>query len=400
MRLLPLGVRRIGQWGLQGPTCISGLGATCLALDRKRHNCPGCLAIASELESRAGRAGGRYLGGHARLLLSALLFAACTSTNAFADTYESAVARGIAAKERALETNSTGDWQEALELFTAAVSLDATKEAQFEFAEAAAQLHLDDEAFDGYRLALAQGLSGKAAERAQQFVDAHAHAFGTLDVKGPSGARLYINGRKRGVLPLARPLSVAVGTLRIQVDVTGFRSWERELIMDAEDDTVLDLSLEPAMPTAPSQAPPAPPAPAAPRAPRDPATKAAPRTWEVPTLIAGGGLALIGTTGAIVTSVLLTDRRKTLKSNCAVLEADQCRATTSTRLNAAQSAADDVVTFERLRWASVGVAAVGLGAVVVSAWRLSSRAGSHAAAGGGSIQLSSHEVGLQWAGEF
>jgi hypothetical protein len=360
------------------------------------------LAIASKLESRRRRTGGRYVGGPARLLLSALLFAAAISNNAFADTYDSAVARGIAAKERALETNRAGDWQEALDLFAAAISLDPTKEAQFEFAEAAAQLHLDAEAFDAYRLALAQGLAGKAAERAQQFVELHAHAFGTLDVKGPSGARLYINGRKRGVLPLAHPLVVSVGALHLQVDVTGFRSWERELSMAADGDTVVDLSLEPAMPPTPAQLPLAAPAPAppAPRAPRGPATRAAPRMWEVPTLIAGGGLTLLGATGAIVTSVLVTDRRQTLKSNCALLEADQCRATTSGRLNAAQSAANDIVTLERLRWASVGVAAVGLGAAVVSAWRLSGRGASHATASGGSVQISSEEVRLQWSGNF
>lgn len=345
--------------------------------------------------------GGRSVGGRARLALATLLLAACTSVSAFADTYDSAVARGIAAKERALETNRTSDWEEALELFAAAISLNPTKEAEFEFAEAAAQLHLDDEAFDAYRTALAQGLSGRAAERAQQFVDARVHAFATLDVQGPAGARLYVNGRKRAVLPLARPLTVSAGAARLNVDAQGFRAWEREISLQPGQTRQLEVALEPEAKPTPTPAPLAPPAAKTPVPPRRTAPAPAPpaRTWEVPTLIVGGGLTLLGATGIIVTSVLLPDRRETLKSNCALLRGDDCRATTSSHVQAAQSAADDIVTFERLRWASVGVAAVGLGAVAASVWRLSGRAAPKAATNG-SVQVSRREVQVLWTGDF
>lgn len=334
-------------------------------------------------------------------MLVALFVATCLSAPALADTYDSVVARGIAAKERALETNLTRDWEEALQLFAAAISLNPTKEAEFEFAEAAAQLHLDDEAFDAYREALAKGLSGKAAERARLFVDAHASTFGALDLQGPAGTQLYVNGRKRGVLPLPRPLSVSPGTLQLVATAAGFRSWERAVSVEAGQMSVLELVLAPDTPPATPLPAPAALPPAAPR--HEVATRSALSApgsrWEAPTLVVGGSLTLLAVTGVVVTSVLVADRRKTLASNCARLVGDECRGATNDRVEEAQSAADDLVTFERLRWASVGVGAVGLGAVALSAWRLSHRAPPKAG-GGGSLQISQQEIRLQWGADF
>jgi hypothetical protein len=93
---------------------------------------------------------------------------------AFAQEYESALLDGVAARDRALETGKEGDWQRALQHFARARQARSTKEAEFEYAEAALRVNLWSEAYAAYEAALALGLQGKAETRARAFLSARA----------------------------------------------------------------------------------------------------------------------------------------------------------------------------------------------------------------------------------
>jgi hypothetical protein len=175
--------------------------------------------------------------------LSTVALRIVLTTPAFADSYDSAIARGVAARDRALETGSVEDWQQALDLFAEAVDLKPTKEAKFEFAGVAVRLHLEDEAFAAYEEALGLGLQGRAEERARAFVEAHGLEVARLDVAGPAGTMVYVGSRRRAVLPLSRPLVVSAGALLVRLEPPGSRPWEAKISIEAGKTTSLKPEL-------------------------------------------------------------------------------------------------------------------------------------------------------------
>jgi hypothetical protein len=324
-----------------------------------------------------------------------LVFAAVRP--ALADGYDSVIGSAVAARDRARESGEARDWQAALDLFALAVDLRPTKEAKFEFAEAASALEIYDEAFAAYQDALALELGGKAAERARAFIAERAAELGFLDVTGPAGTRLRVDGRMRAVLPLARPLVVLPGARRLQAEAVGFLPWQRELNVDRGAPRALALDLEPE----PMAAPPAPKTIAPPRAePQKPAPSSKPLRWGLPALVAGSGAAAAGIAGTIVTTVLITDRRKTLEANCVVLRNDGCESTLPSRRSAAQSAADDIATLEAVRWISAGAAVLGTGAAVLGAFRLGSEREPKTSTRDVVFHFSSRAVEIEWRGTF
>jgi hypothetical protein len=334
---------------------------------------------------------------HGRAALGAAILSLCLSTTAWADGYVSAVSRGAAARDRALETGSVQDWEEALELFAAAVELSPSKEAKFEFAQAASQLHLDDEACGAFVEALELGLAGRAEEQARAFVASHEGAMGTLEIQGPDGARVYVNERKRGVLPLSRPLFVSVGTARVHVDKTGFRPWEREVLIEPRKSQALSPALEAQVEAVQTARPSDPPAQRdEPRADSPPSAPG----WGQSLLIAGGAAATVGAAGVVATSLLLTDQRQTLRENCVVLRDDECVATTAGRARAAERAGDTILTLKATRWAALGTALVGVGALAVGVFRLSTSTRPAPPRREVRVDISPGKVSIQWQAEF
>lgn len=318
---------------------------------------PGAIAQGSSNRPlyAAGRRG-RVRPVRARGLLSTLLVLVTLGGSAHAEGYASAVARAASARDRALETGSAHDWQEALELFAAAVELEPTVDAKFEFAEAAAHLGLDDEAFAAYEDAVALGLEGRAAERARKFLAEHASALGRLELVGPEGARVYVDGRARGRLPLARALPVMPGTRRLQLDAAGYQPFEQELVFEAERPVTLSPRLLPAPHPAPVSA-------KAPNARSDPREPSSGNGWALPVLVAGGGFVLLGTATIVVSSMALGNKRDELARECAVVRGDECAATTATSVSEAQSIGNEILALKTARWAGIGAAALGAGAV-------------------------------------
>jgi len=314
---------------------------------------------------------------------------------AWADGYDAAVARAAAARDRALETDSAKDWQEALELFGAAVEFNPTMEAKFEYAEAAVRLKLYDEAFGAYADALELGIAGKARERAQAFVGEHEHELGRLALEGPAGARVYIDERKRGTLPLGRAIPLAAGAHRLHVDATDFRPLERQIEVAADQTTNLTLALERAW------IPPVAPHPVLPAAPPSPTDKTSPGGgWVMPLMVGGGALLVGGVVTIIGTSTALTNKRADLDEECAVVKDDACQATTATHVTTAQSIGNDIMALKNLRWVGVGAAAVGVGAVGVGLFELASRSGSTTTHQSARLEISGKFTGVRWQHDF
>lgn len=327
--------------------------------------------------------------------LGFMLFTLALASPAWGDGYDSAVSRAAAARDRALETDSGKDWQEALELFGAAIEFNPTMEAKFEYAEAAVRLKLDDEAFAAYADALELGIAGKARERAQAFVAEHEHTLGRLVLQGPSGARVYIDERKRGTLPLGRAIPLSAGAHRLHVDATSFRPLEREIRVAADETTTLTLALEPAWrpPVAQTALPPPAPPPPAPEASQS-------GGWVMPVMVGGGALFVGGVVTIIGTSTALTSKRADLDEECAVIENDECQATTAPHVTTAQSIGNDILALKNLRWVGVGAAVVGVGAVGVGLYELASRRGGTTTHQSARLEISGAFTGVRWQHDF
>ncbi len=162
--------------------------------------------------------------------LAALLGA----SSARADVYDESLRDGVAARDRARETENTSDWRRALELFERAVTERDTMEARFELAEAATELGQIAVAYESYELSLAKGLSGKAAEIASAFMAAYEHEVARLELVGPAGSNVYVNDERRAQLPLSRPLVVPAGRVRLRLVSSTAAPWEESVYFDAQ----------------------------------------------------------------------------------------------------------------------------------------------------------------------
>jgi hypothetical protein len=116
-------------------------------------------------------------------------------------------------------------------------------------------------------------------------------------------------------------------------------------------------------------------------------------------LLAGSGVAAAGVATIIVTSIRLGNEREELASHCAVIEADECTATTAEHVSKAQTIGNDILALKGLRWVGIGAAVLGAGAVTVS---LVSLLGGDAGAerNGVSVSVGSHAADVSWRGSF
>lgn len=311
---------------------------------------------------------------------------------AAADEYDSAIARGVAARDHALESGSVQDWKEALDLFDLATEVRKTKEAEFEFAEAAVHLDLDDEAFAAYGEALDLGVHGRAEERARAFLDQHRTQMAALSVEGPDGATVIVGERKRGVLPLGRPLVVSAGVVRVRLEMPRFQPWESNVVAPAGATAAVVGRLVPDA--------------AAPSTVVEiekvvvPASPVVAGQWARPLLV-GGALAIVGGGAAIVLTTVLSDQKQhTLEQQCVIFQGNVCTATTPGQRAAAQSTADDVDTLVNLRWAAIGLASAGGLALTAALFELWSarRSSGHAFSAG--VRASDRGAYIEWRGAF
>lgn len=80
----------------------------------------------------------------------------------------------------------------------------------------------------------------------------------SLDIVGPAGAEVLVDGRTRGRLPLPVPLRVIPGRHVVRLVVDGHRYMDRTIDLAAGQRVVLDAALAPVAPPAPRTPTPAP----------------------------------------------------------------------------------------------------------------------------------------------
>jgi hypothetical protein len=346
----------------------------------------------------------------------ALLLAVLPCNRAWAQTYDSALLDGVAARDRALETDSERDWQRALQHFARAMTVQPSKEAAFELAQAAARLNLIAEAYGSYEEALALGLTGKAEGLARRFISENEARVGRIDVRGPPGATLSVDEQPRGELPLPRPLVVLAGERQVSLAQPGFRRASVRVDVSSGSVRAIELELVAERPLNGSSAPlphaelgpsAQPPlgAPAghgvtAAQRPEEPSSDAP--AWARPTLIAGSALFVTGIAGWVATSLLLSDARGDLRASCSEFSADEpdvCTEATTSQGDQAQSAANRVVTYENLRWVAIGSAGVGLAVAVIGLVPLLT-SDSPAPLHGASLEWAPGRIGFAWQQRF
>jgi len=149
-----------------------------------------------------------------------------------ASDYDDALRAGVAARDRARESQFVSDWQSAFEQFQRAVELQDSAVARFELAEAAAALGRVDLAYESHELALAGGVPAKAEAIARAYLDAHAADVARVEVAAPSGTTVSVDGRERGRVPLARPLVVPAGHVTIRLTAPDASIWEETLSLE------------------------------------------------------------------------------------------------------------------------------------------------------------------------
>jgi hypothetical protein len=313
----------------------------------------------------------------APLVGAALAFALATaSVPARADEYDAAFTRAIAAKEKALDSNDPASWESALELFSAADRIRSTKESKYELGNAAARLRQDDLAVEAFAAALALGVTGTAAEKARDFLNEKQKDMGRLTVHGPDGAEIHVAERRRGTLPLPRPLVLFAGKRTLRVTL-GDESITRQVEVAAGSTSTLELGTSL---SAPGGTAPAPVASAPPTAdtgsppPPPPPDRTAP--WVL--TLGGAGLAIAGTVTVIAASSSLSSHRSTLGDLCAVKSGDDdCLEAKPGQRATAQNEVDSIATQKGVRtggWVSLGVGALSAGIGVV--WLLGPSGGS------------------------
>lgn len=191
------------------------------------------------------------------LAVSLALSMALAPLPALADSYDAAMARAAAAKEKALDANDPSSWQETLRLFEEADALRSTKESRYEVATAAAWLKQEDLAVDAYEEAIAMGIGGPAKAKAETYLATRAGKMGHLRIRGPVGTTVSIEGHVRARLPRERAVAVFPGKVRLHVERPGGAS-DVDVEAKAGVDTDVDLEPKAQAPLAPAPVVPAP----------------------------------------------------------------------------------------------------------------------------------------------
>jgi tetratricopeptide (TPR) repeat protein len=134
-----------------------------------------------------------------------------------------------------------GRFADALAAFKQAYALRPSYKILFNIGQVQAQLEHNAaalEAFEGY---LAEGraeIGGRRLEEIQREMARLAALVGDMEVDGPRGAELWVDGERRGYLPLAGPLRLDAGEHLVVVRTGDSLSCEkRETVVGAQDIT-------------------------------------------------------------------------------------------------------------------------------------------------------------------
>jgi tetratricopeptide (TPR) repeat protein len=162
---------------------------------------------------------------------------------------------------RGLELRRAGKSDEALDLLRRAHALAPSPRAlgQLGLAEASTQRWLEAETHLGAALALREDawirrndpLLEHALHEARQHI-------GELELTGPAGTDVKIDGRAVGTLPDLRPLHLAAGRSLVTASGNGFKQFMKTVVIQAGARTTLAIVLEPMGGPALVLAPPAP----------------------------------------------------------------------------------------------------------------------------------------------
>lgn len=290
-----------------------------------------------------------------RRVLSSIMLAGSLliATQAAADAYDAALARAIAAKERALDRNDPASWEDALHRFEEAAKIRPTKEARYELGLAASQLRQDDLAVESYEAAIALGLEGSPLDKARAFLEEKAAGMGRLSVTGPPGTVIRI-GQRQKTLPLERAMVLFPGSHALRWTAEG-RESTRSLRIVAGETIAINLTSAHEGPS-----PSVDPEGTRDRRPaQDPTEPDHGLAW---TLIGSGtGLVVVGGATVLGASLTLSSNRDDLKDLCAQLDgSDRCAFSYPGKQQEAQSKVDGIATAKAFRtggWVGVGLGA-------------------------------------------
>ena len=225
----------------------------------------------------------------------ALLVVAAAGVARAGETAAGPEAQADELMHQALDLRRQGDNGRALELLRQAEALAPSGRimAQVGSAEFALQRWVDAEAHLQEALASHDSAwlaSPKNREMLEKTLTETRHHIARLDVHGPAGAQISVDGKPVGTLPLAEPIHVAAGTLRLAASASGRQQFEKALTVSGGDETTVSVDLLPLpapVPSPPSVALVAQPRSAAPAVP-------AWRRWTGGALFVAG-LAAVGT---------------------------------------------------------------------------------------------------------
>lgn len=199
----------------------------------------------------------------ARLVLSFALAAAVCGVGPNGPVARAASDDTIAdgAIRRGVELRKLGKDPEALEEFRKAYAAAKTPRAL-------AQIGLAEQAL-GRWVDAESDLESAVASKSDPWIRKNAATLngalevirrhlGSLDVIGPEGADLRVDGRAAGTLPLARPARVPIGTLTVELRKTGFFPATRPITIAAGELTRESIDLQPVAAATPAAPPPPP----------------------------------------------------------------------------------------------------------------------------------------------
>jgi len=159
-----------------------------------------------------------------------------------------------AAIRRGVELRKLGKDQDALEEFRKAYAAAKTPRAlaQIGLAEQALGRWVDAEAdLDSAVASKSDPWIRKNATTLNGALEVIRRHLGSLDVIGPEGAELRVDGRAAGVLPLSRPARVPIGNLTIEVRKAGFFAVTRPISITPGELTRETVDLQPVAVAAP-----------------------------------------------------------------------------------------------------------------------------------------------------
>ena len=319
------------------------------------------------------------------LTFASMVVLVTRSAPAFADAFDAALTRAVAAKELAMDHPDPTKWQTAFERFLEADGLGPSAEMKYELGFIAAQMRQEDLAVEYYEASLDLGLTGPAREKAKRYVEEHGSSMARLLVHGPDGGRVRVRGIERGRLPLVRPLVVFAGDTQVDVKTSSRTATaSRTISLQAGRITEVDWGADdlaraiPTPPASPAQlhlvSPPRRDVPGAAVASLALETAAAETRTDkgsggraAGSWVLGSGVGVLLSSGimAAVSMTKLSQRRKQLHDACEEPlpgSDDGCKNAQPGRYYEALGLADDIArwrTVQSVAWIAMGVGALG-----------------------------------------